>query len=217
MIEDSEFAIFDYNEEVNKIKKIVDSYKKKLTSNKIEAIPSFNEIFVRELDAIVDTLKIGHFHASARCTRAALELAFANLFFYTYGRSSSRLTDSSFSDKYGLARLTPLTHKKKSPLLRLVTDGVLDDTEFYAFCEVYRDLSTYVHYRVTYHLAHVMPNKIKSEQWYAEALRLSGKEGKVADVVKATMVKYTIEPAFDVLGWVLSTYDKMGKNENRLS
>jgi hypothetical protein len=109
----------------------------------------------------------------------------------------------SFSEKYGLKCLT---HKRKSPILELVRDGILDDIEFQAFCEVYSNLSNYVHYRVTYHLAHVIPNKIKSEQFYAEALRLSSKKGITARFVKATMIKYSLEPALEVLNMLLESY-----------
>ena len=70
--EDEGFKISDYNEEIEKAKTLVESCKKELESNNVEAIPYFNEILNRELDAIMDTFtKIDHFHASARSARAS--------------------------------------------------------------------------------------------------------------------------------------------------
>ncbi len=196
MENDPEFPILNYDTEVQKIKDSVDRCRSLLNSNSIQAIPNFNEILNRELEAITDILAIGHFHAAARCTRAAIELTAANLCLYHKLGGSGRLTDISFSKKY---RVSGLTNKKDSPLLKLVKLGIIDDPLFSAFRVVYGDLSCYVHYRVSYYLIHVMPERLESEYHYAETLRLSEKNDETGKTVKATMVKLILEPAFFVL------------------
>jgi len=193
--DDQEWKIPDYDEEIENVKTLVSSCKRELSTNKVEVIPHFNEILNRELDAIIDILvKIDHFHASARCVRAALELTMVNLYrcFYPGGR----LSDISFWDKYGLKGLT---HRTKSPLLRLVGEGLIDDVEFGLFCETYGNLSEYVHYRVTYELCHTLPEIIKSEQYYAAVVRYAGRKGRIARIVKSTLIKYSLEPALETL------------------
>lgn len=192
---DQEWVIPDYDEEIENVKKLISSCKRELKANKVEVIPHFNEIVNRELDAIIDILvKIDHFHASARCVRAALELTMINL--YRYFFPGGRPTDASFWKKYGLKRLT---HRTKSPLLRLVGEGVIDDVEFGLFCETYGNLSGYVHHRVTYELCHILPEVIKSEQYYAAVVRYAGRKGRIARIVKSSLIKYSLEPALETL------------------
>jgi hypothetical protein len=205
-----EFEAFNYENEVQKINASIKLCKKILSSNKIQAIPSFNEIMERELEAVIDTLNIGHFHAAARCTRAALELAAGNLCLYFKVSGSRRLINISFAKKY---TLKGLTHKKKSPLLDLITIGVIDDLMFDAFRETYGELSSYVHYRVTYHLCHVIPEQIRSAHNYSEALRLSGKNDELGKLVKATMVNRTLGSAFEVLHLFLKSHQSLSKNK----
>jgi len=159
-LKDQEFEIPDYAEEIENVKKLVESCRKQLKSNKIQGIPYINEILNRELDAVVDALtKIDHFHASARSARAALELSAVNLYRHFY--PGGRLLDMSFWEKYGLKKLT---HKSESPLLELVREGIWDDVQFDLFCESYRNLSEYVHHRVTYHLVHTVPKHMPEVQ-----------------------------------------------------
>jgi len=200
-----EFKIPDYTREVKKVQTLVDSCKIKLKSNKVEAIPHFNEIISRELDAVVETLtKIDHFHASARCARAALELTMVNL--YRYFHPGGRLLNGSFLEKYGVKGLT---HKTRSPILELVRDGILDEIEFGLFRESYSYLSSYVHYRITYELCHTLPTKIKSKQYYAEVLRLAVKKGRIARIVKATLIKGSLVPALETLNMLLKSYKRV--------
>ena len=202
MEETQEFKPPDYDEEIENVRDLVKSCRKTLESNNIQAIPHFNEILDRELEAIVDTLtKIDHFHSSARSARTALELTVVNLYRHFY--PGGRPLDKSFWEKYGLRRLS---HRTKSPLLELVRDGVLDEIQFGLFCESYSNLSEYVHHRITYELCHTLPRKIKSEQYYAEVVRLAGKKGRVARIVKATLIKYSLEPALEVLLMLLRNY-----------
>ena len=192
---EQEFKIPDYDEEIENVSALVQTCRIELESNKIQGIPYFNEILDRELDAIIDCLtKINHFHASARSARTALELTAINLYRYNY--PGGKLVDASFYEKYGLRSLS---HPKKSPLLDLVRNGVLGEEVFIRFCESYRDLSEYVHHRVTYVLSHTLPEKIKSSQDYAEVLRLAVKKGHTAIIVKSTLIKYSLEPALEVL------------------
>jgi len=203
--DDQEWTIPDYDEEIENVKILVSTCKRELGTNKVEVIPHFNEILNRELSAITDILvKIDHFHASARCARAALELTAINLYRYFY--PGGRLMDMSFWEKYGLRRLS---HRTESPLLKLVRDGVLDEVEFGLFCESYSNLSEYVHHRITYELCHTLPKKIKSEQYYAEVVRLAGKRGRIARIVKATLIKYSLEPALEVLLVLLRDYKRI--------
>ncbi len=197
--DDLEWKIPDYDEEIGNVKTLISSCKKELRKNTVEVIPHFNEILNRELDAIVDILvKIDHFHASARCARAALELTMVNLYrcFYPGGR----LTNMSFWKKYGLKRLT---HRTESPLLQLIDEGVIDDVEFGIFCEAYGNLSEYVHYRVTYELCHTLPKIIRSEQYYAAVVRYAGKKGRIARIIKSTLIKYSLKPALETLLWFI--------------
>lgn len=203
--EEPEFQIPDYEEQTKKVIALVASCKKKLESNKIEAIPYFNEILGRELDAVSDCLiRIDHFHASARCARATLELTMINL--YRYFHSGGRLLDHSFKEKYGVKRLTSL---KESPIRELISEGVIDDLEFGLFCESYGYLSGYVHSRVTYELCHTLPGEIKNVQWYAEVLKLSGEKGQTARIVKATLIKYSLIPALETLDMLLKGYKRI--------
>ena len=195
MEEDEEFKIPDYHEEIKNVTILVKDCREELETNEIEAIPHFNEILSRELVAIIDTLtKIDHFHASARCARAALELTMINLYRYFYPRK--KLLNMSFGKKYGLKRLT---HRTESPLLQLIDAGVIDDVEFGLFCETYGHLSEYVHHRVTYELCHTLPKIIESEQSYADVLRYAGRKGRTARIVKSTLIKYSLEPALETL------------------
>ena len=195
MAEEPEFKIPDYDKEIVNVRALVKSCRAEIESNSIQVIPHFNEILSRELDAVIDTLtKIDHFHASARCARAALELTMINL--YRYFHPGGRVVDASFWEKYGLKRLT---HRTKSPLLQLIDEGVVDDDEFDIFCETYRNLSEYVHYRVTYELCHTLPKVIRNEQYYAEVVRYAGRKGRIARIVKSTLIKYSLEPALDTL------------------
>jgi len=203
--ENEEFKIPDYHEEIENVKTLVKSCRKEVETNEIEVIPHFNEILSRELVAVMDTLtKIDHFHASARCVRAALELTMVNLYRYFY--PGGRPIDGSFWEKYGLKSLS---HRTKSPLLQLISEGVLDDIEFGLFCESYQNLSEYVHYRVTYELCHTLPRVIKNEQYYAEVVKLAGGRGRTARIVKATLVKYSLEPALEVLLALLRVYKRI--------
>ena len=202
MEEDEGFKISDYNEEIEKVKTLVKSCRKELESNNVEAIPYFNDILNRELDAIVETLtKIDHFHASARSARTALELTAVNL--YRHFHPGGSLLDTSFWERYGLRGLS---HPKKSPLLELVRAGILWEETFHRFRESYKDLSEYVHHRVTYHLYKTLPEKVKGPQQYAEVMRLAVKKGRVAEIVKATLIEYTLEPALEVLQVLLKSY-----------
>lgn len=205
-MKDPEFEVFDFDKQVMQIESLVAKCRNQLKSNTIEAIPHFNEIMNRELDAVVDTLtKIDHFHASARCARAALELTMINLYghFYPVGKG---LINDSFRTKYGVKGLT---HRTKSPILQLVRDGILDEFEFGFFVESYGYLSDYVHYRVTYHLCHIMPKTIVSEEYYAEALRLAGEKGNTARIVKATLINYCLKPALETLSMLLKSYKRV--------
>jgi hypothetical protein len=205
-----EFQIYDYDKEVQIIADRIERCKKIINSNEIQAIPSFNEIILREFEAVLDTLRIGHFHASARCARAALELTAANLCLYHHVSGDGRLIDMSFSKKY---RVYGLTHKKNSPILQLIKLGILDDFIFRAFCEEYSELSSYVHYRETYHLIHIMPELIGSEHNYSEVLRLSGNNDEIGRIVKATMIHKTLGTAFEVLEMLLVNYNGINKTE----
>ena len=193
--DNQEWIIPDYDEEIENVKTLVSTCKRELSTNEVEVIPHFNEILNRELDAIVDILvKIDHFHASARCVRAALELTMINLYRYFY--PGGRVVDASFWEKYGLKCLT---HRTESPLLQLIDEGVIDDDEFGLFCETYRNLSEYVHHRVTYELCHTLPKIIKSEQYYADVVRYAGRKGRIARIIKSTLIKYSLEPALETL------------------
>ena len=193
--DDQEWKIPNYDEEVENVKKLVSTCKRELSTNKVEAIPHFNEILNRELDAIIDILvKIDHFHASARCARAALELTMINLYRYFY--PGGRVVDGSFWEKYGLKRLT---HRTESPLLQLIEAGVIDDVEFDAFCGTYGNLSEYVHHRVTYELCHTLPEIIENTQYYADVVRYAGRKGRIARIIKSTLIKYSLEPALETL------------------
>lgn len=195
MEEDEEFKVPDYDEEIENVKALVKSCRTEIESNNIQVVPYFNEIVSRELDAIIDTLtKIDHFHASARCVRAALELTAVNLYRYFY--PSGRLLSISFWEKYWLRSLS---HRTKSPLLELVGDGVLWEEDFHSFRESYKALSDYVHFRVTYELCHTLPEKIRNPQYYVDVLRLAGKKTSIARIVKATLIKYSLEPALETL------------------
>jgi hypothetical protein len=205
-----EFEAFDYETEVQKINISIKQCRSILNSNKIQAIPDFNEIMERELEAIRDTLKICHFHAAARCTRAALELTAANLCLYFNVSGSRRLINSSFSQKYSVQGLT---HKKKSPLLELLRLGVIDDAMFNAFCYTYSELSSFVHYRESYHLCHIIPDL--DEHDYSEVLRLSGKNDKTGRIVKATMVNRTLEPAFEILQLFLKSHQSLSRKSEK--
>ena len=44
MEEDEGFKISDYNEEIEKVKTLVESCRKELESNNVQAIPYFNDI-----------------------------------------------------------------------------------------------------------------------------------------------------------------------------
>lgn len=205
MEEEPEFKIPDYDAEIRNVKALVKSCREQLESNHIQAIPHFNEIMNRELDAVVDVLtKVDHFHACARCARAALELTVVNLYRHFY--PGGRLLDGSFWEKYGLKSLT---HRTESPILKLVREGVLDDIEFGFFCESYKNLSEYVHYRITYELCHTLPRIIRSEQYYAEVVKLAEKKGRVATIVKATLIKYSLEPALEALLMLLKSYKRV--------
>jgi hypothetical protein len=207
-LKDPEFEVFDFDKQVMQVESLVAKCRDQLKSNRIETIPHFNEIMNRELDAVVDTLtKIDHFHASARCARAALELTMINLYgrFYPVGKG---LINDSFRTKYGVRGLT---HRTKSPILKLVRDGILDEVEFGFFVESYGYLSDYVHNRVTYHLCHIMPRTIVSVEWYAEALRLAGKQGRTARIVKATLINYCLVPGLETLNMLLKSYKRVKK------
>lgn len=202
--EDDEFKIPDYDTEIGNVKALVEFCRKEIRSNRIQAIPHFNAILNRELDAVVDILSIGHFHAAARSARTALELVITNLYRHFY--PGGRLEDISFQAKYGVRRLSD---RKRSPILQLVRDGILWEDEFLMFREWYKTLSGYVHYRITYELCHTLPKRIKNEQYYAEVARLAEEEGGVAKVVKATLIKYSLEPALETLHILLKSYRRI--------
>jgi hypothetical protein len=204
-IKDPEFEIFDYEKQVIQVISLVAKCKTQLTFNTLETIPYFNEIMNRELDAIIDTLtKINHFHASARCARAALELTLINL--YGHFHSQGSLLSASFKEKYGVKKLT---HKTESPILELVENGVLDQLEFDLLRESYSNLSNYVHSRETYHLFHTLPHMIKSEQYYADVLKLAGERGNTARIVKATLINYSLKPGLETLLMFLKIYERV--------
>lgn len=204
MEEHDEFKIPDYDTEIGNVKALIESCKKEISSNGIQAIPHFNAILSRELDAIKDILSIGHFHAAARSVRTALELVVTNLYRHFY--PGGRLTDISFQAKYGVKRLSD---RKRSPILQLVRDGILWEDEFLMFREWYKTLSSYVHYRITYELCHTLPKRIKNEQYYAEVARLAAEEDNTAKIVKATLIKYTLEPALETLHMLIKSYKRI--------
>jgi hypothetical protein len=95
--DDQERKIPDYDEEIENVKTLISSCRRALKTNNVEVIPHFNEILSRELDAIIDILvKVDHFHASARCARAALELTRAHVCIMSYESNVSRLDESPY-------------------------------------------------------------------------------------------------------------------------
>lgn len=192
-----EFVIPDYNEEIEIIKKQTKLAKNYLIRNNIESIPHINIILDRELDAVLDNLiMIDHYHSAARCVRTALELAAKNLYFGNYPSKIGGPSTISFSDKFPIKRLT---HRTESPLLNLVSDGVMSEDLFLRFREVYKDLSGFVHHRITYELAHTLPHIFPSTQHYSTALKMATSKEKEEKIVKATLIKYQLNPALQVL------------------
>jgi hypothetical protein len=93
-----------------------------------------------------------------------------------------------------------------------VRDGILWEDEFLMFRESYKTLSSYVHYRITYELCHTLPKRIKNEQYYAEVARLAEEKGDVAKIVKATLIKYALEPALETLHILLKGYKRIRRS-----
>jgi hypothetical protein len=198
---DPEFQIPDYDSVIKQVKKLIAVCREKIRANKNEAIHDFNQIFERELDAILDNLVvINHFHASARCLRAALELVAKNICISGGYGEKTGLCELSFADKY---KVRKLTWKNESPLLNFVRAEIISEELFSNFRETYGNLSKYVHYRITYELAHTRPDLIKNEQWYAKAAWLVSQKGRNGRDVKATMIEYTLVPALEVLNDLL--------------
>ncbi len=195
MADSKEFSVPDYSVELRRVERIIEECKKTLTLVKMDGIPYFSKVLERELDAILDNLTIvDHFHAASRCLRAALELTAKNIYLAKYGQA--QLIATSFSDKYYVPFLSS---RKKSPLRRLITDGIMPEHLFLAFREEYQNLSKYVHYRTTYDLYHTLRRVFPSEADFAKVLKMSGDKTREASIVKATLMKLELMPAFDVL------------------
>jgi hypothetical protein len=151
----------------------------------------------RELDAVLDNLVVvNHYHAAARCVRAALELVAKNICISGGYGEKSGLCTLSFADKYKVRRLSS---KNGSPLLNFVREEIVTEKLFYDFIEAYGNLSKYVHNRITYELVHTRPDLIESEEWYSTAVWLVSEKGKDGRDVKATMIMFNLIPALEVL------------------
>jgi len=191
----NEFPVPSFQDEVAKAQRTVRACNCVLSRVRIDGIPSFQEILRREMEAVLDNLTIvDHYHAASRCARAALELAMKNMYLAKYGKG--RLLAMSFSDKYYVPKLTS---RDSSPLLRLVRDGIISEYQFQEFREKYKILSDYVHHRTTYDLCHTLSKLFPMESDYAQVVKtVAGKSGE-AKIVKATLLKFELNPALDLL------------------
>lgn len=195
MTGNKEFPTPDYNVELGNVERLIEKCKKTLVLAKAEGIPYFSKVLERELDAILDNLIIvDHYHAASRCLRAALELTAKNIYLVKYGHA--QFMAMSFSDKYYVPYLSS---RKNSPLRRLVRDETMPEYLFLEFRENYRKLSKYVHYRTTYDLYHTLRKHFPRDGDFAKVMKMSGDKTKEAFIVKATLMKFELLPALNVL------------------
>lgn len=208
LTDDSGFHIPDYDRVIEQVESLILVCRGKIRLNKNEAIHDLNKIVERELDAVHDNLVIiNHYHAAARCVRAALELVAKNICI-AGGYGGGKLSNMSFADKY---KVRKLSSRKESPLLNFVGEGMISEELFSDFIEFYGNLSKYVHYRVTYDLAHTRPDLVKNEQWYSTVVWLASEKGKDGRDVKATLIEYTLIPALGVLSELLDVCKRMSE------
>jgi hypothetical protein len=195
MSNSEEFPVPDFTMEVAKAERTMNACKEILPDIKTEGIPYFAEILRRELEAVLDNLTVvDHYHAASRCARAALELTMKNMYFAKYPKG--RLLAMSFSNKYFVPNLTS---KESSPLLRLVRDGSISEFQFQEFREKYKILSDYVHHRTTYDLFHTLSRLFPTEVDYAQVVKTVAGKNQEARIVKATLLKFELNPALELL------------------